>query len=285
MCCKARKTKRDDCSVKFIDVISKGDIEEIERRIIPYVIVCFDSNFKHSYAGNNAAAYPLFEFDFTLGEAVGNEEPALGEVLTQATSGATARVAAIGTITGTWGAGNAAGTIWLFDDNVAAIADAAYTWGYGSSSSTLTQTISTLLEGQGIAVEDNAGYFTSNLGRPGLNWVAVTQGFLLASAAVAVVGVYALGIGTVMVALKPAYDHSKQMIANHGDLEYEFTRGDLATAGKTYTKVVITAKGGDQDAMDARNVQIEFQTIIYADESNGTNLTNFLSAITTAAAK
>jgi hypothetical protein len=239
----------------------------------------------NNYAGNNATAYPLFEFDYTAGTDTGDSAgPTIGAVYTQATSGATARVIDYTITSGTFAGDDAAGTIWLFDDNVATIADAAYNW-TGETTFTITQTISTLLLAQGLAIEDDAGYFISNLGRPGVNWVALTQGFTTDAASVSIAGVYALGIGSVMAQLKPVYDHSKQEVVNHGLLEYEFTRGDTVDAAKEYTKVVITVRDGDQDAIDFQSVQIDKQYICYADESNGTNLTNFLSAIGTAAAK
>ena len=236
----------------------------------------------NSYAGNNATALLLFEKAYTLGGATGNETPIVGEVATETTSAATARIMSWTITSGTFAGGDAAGMVWmaLLTGTLSAITK---TWAYGASS-TLSGTDAPLL-GQGIAIEDNAGYFISNLGRPGLNWVALTQGFTTDTAVVGLAGAYALGIGSVMAALKPTYDHSKQEVVNHGLLEYEFTRGDTVDAAKEYTKIVITVQDGDQDAMDYQNVHINKQYIIYADESNGTNLTNLLSALATASGK
>lgn len=238
----------------------------------------------NAYAGNNVTGYKLFEFDFTGGTDTADGTPTIGAQYTQATSGCKAHIAAISLSSGAWEDDDAAGTIWMYKDTVAAPADAAYDW-TGETTITLTQTVSTLLLAQGIVIEDDAGYFTSKLGRPGISWVALTQGFTTDAASVLIAGAYALGIGSVMAALKPVYDHSKQDVVNHGDLEYEFTRGDTVDPAKSYTKVVLTVQDGDQDAMDARNVEISKQFIIYLDESNGTNLTNCLSAISTAAGK
>ena len=236
----------------------------------------------NAYAGNNAAALLLFEKAYTLGGATGNETPIVGEVATETTSAATARIMSWTITSGTFAGGDAAGMVWmaLLTGTLSAITK---TWAYGASS-TLSGTDAPLL-GQGIAIEDDAGYFISNLGRPGINWVALTQGFTTDTAVVGLAGAYALGIGSVMAQLKPVYDHSKQEVVNHGLLEYEFTRGDLVDAAKLYTKVVITVQDGDQDAIDFQSVHIDKQFICYADESNGTNLTNFLSAIGTAAGK
>jgi len=236
----------------------------------------------NSYAGNNVAATLLFQKAYTLGGAVGNETPIVGETAVETTSTATARIIAWTITSGTFGNGDAAGVVWMAH-LTGVLSVVTKTWTYGSSSSTLSGTDAPVL-GQGLMIEDDAGYFTSNLGRPGISWVGLTQGFTIATATVVIAGVYAMGVGSVMAALKPVYDPSKQD-AMVGDLEYEFTRGDLVDAAKLFTKIVISVKGGDQDAMDARNVEIVSQIIIYADESNGTNLTNMLSAITTAAAK
>lgn len=237
----------------------------------------------NSYAGNNATALLLFEKAYTAGGLTGLETPIVGETATETTSAATARIMSWTITSGTFAGGDAAGVVWmaLLTGTLSAVTK---TWTYGSSSSTLSGTDAALL-GQGIAIEDNAGYFISNLGRPGINWVALTQGFVTDSAVVALAGVYALGIGSVMAQLKPVYDHSKQEVVNHGLLEYEFTRGDVVDAAKSYTKIVLTIRGGDVDAIDYQSVDIDHQIIIYADESNGTNLTNLLSAIGTAAAK
>lgn len=236
----------------------------------------------NSYAGNNVTALLLFEKAYTLGGATGNETPIVGEVATETTSAATARIMSWTITSGTFAGGDAAGMVWmaLLTGTLSAITK---TWAYGASS-TLSGTDAPLL-GQGIAIEDDAGYFISNLGRPGINWVGLTQGFITDSAVVGLVGVYALGVGSVMAALKPTYDFSKQAVLNHGDLEFEFTNGKLVDAAKFYTKVVVTIRGGDQNAIDFESVHIDPQIICYVDESNGTNLTNFLSAITTAAAK
>jgi len=138
--------------------------------------------------------------------------------------------------------------------------------------------------GQGIAIEDDAGYFTSKLGRPGISWVGLTQGFTVATATVGLVGAYAMGIGSVMLALQPAYDPSKQD-AISGDLEYDFTRGDLAVSTKTYAKIVITVRGGDEDALSGMGEALDYQISVYVDYVNSTYVATLLAAILVAAAK
>jgi hypothetical protein len=236
----------------------------------------------NAYSGNNATALLLFEKAYTAGGLTGLETPIVGETAVETTSAATARIISWTITGGTFGGGDAAGTVWmaLVSGTLSAVTK---TWTYGSSSSTLSGTDAALL-GQGIAIEDNAGYFTSKLGRPGINYVALTQGFTTDVAVVGLAGAYAMGIGSVMAALKPVYDDSKQD-AITGDLAYEFTRGDVANIAKTYTKIVITKRGGDEDAIDGRNVALDNQITIYADESNGTYLAALISAIGVAAAK
>ena len=237
----------------------------------------------NNFAGNNVAALLLFQKAYSGGGTTGNETPIVGETATETTSTATARIISWTITSGTFAGGDAAGVIWMAH-LTGTLSAVTKTWTYGSSSSTLSGTDAPVL-GQGIAIEDDAGYFISKLGRPGISWVAVTQGFTIATSTVALAGAYALGVGSVMAALKPVYDMSKQEIVNHGLIEYEFTNGAVADVTKTYTKLVLTVRGGDQDALDARGVNIDFQYIIYLDDSNSTNLTNCLSAVATAAAK
>ncbi len=249
----------------------------------------------NSYAGNNVAAYSVTVAQFTLGTSVGDAATnfIIGENVTQETSSETARILKCTITSGTFAGDDAAGEVLLFGlstEGAAWLVTAKTLTADGtvagvSTNCVITVTNVTTYHGQGIALEDDAGYFTSNLGRPGRNWVNVTQGFTIATAVVQKVAAYAMGVGSVMAALKPSYDFSKQMVSNHGDLEYEFTNGDLVDSAKFYTKIVITVKGGDQDAIDARNVEIQSQFVYYLDESNSTNLTNLKSALTTAAAK
>lgn len=248
----------------------------------------------NNYAGNNAVASSLTLVAYTLGTSTGDatETFVIGETLTQETSGITARVAAFTLTSGTFAGDDAAGDLWLFDISDEDSWDAgtktwtatAYAAGV-TSGLVVTGTAASQVHGDGLVIEDDPGYFVSKLGRPGLNWVATTQGFVTASAGVILEGAYALGIGSVMAALKPVYDHSKQEVVNHGDLAYEFTRGDVVDPAKEYTKVVLTIRGGDEDSIDGRDAALDNQITIYLDESNGTNLTNCLSAISDAAVK
>jgi len=69
---------------------------------------------------DNAAAVAVHQLEFSVGKSLyelaytaGSEEPAVGDELEGATSGAKANVAKVVLDSGTWGGGDAAGTFWL----------------------------------------------------------------------------------------------------------------------------------------------------------------------------
>jgi hypothetical protein len=237
----------------------------------------------NNYAGNNTTAYEIIEFDFTLGGATGNDEPSVGDTLTQQTSGATAKVAEIGTLTsGTWAGGDAAGTMWLWVTS-GTPTDGALTWSYASS--TLTQTNATFLNNQGLVIEDDASYFWSSKSRGGVSYVGATEGFTTAEAEVIIAGVYSMGIGSEMAVRGPQYDPSKQD-AQEGRLEFEFVHGDTPDTAKTFTKCVITVNDGDEDALGGDKIIHNKEFILYVEEDSGlTNRDAFKTALNNAIAK
>jgi len=68
-------------------------------------------------------------------------------------------------------------------------------------------------------------------------------------------------------------------------MEYEFQAGDTVDAAKTYRKYILVWKDGDEDAMGATKEESLSEVILYVDESNSTNLTNFHNALAAAAVK
>lgn len=218
-------------------------------------------NKVNNYAGNNASASLLHQFAFTLGGASGNDELTVGTTITQQTSGVTAVVGKVTVTSGSWAGGDAAGTIWVYGAS-GDPTDGALTWGYASS--TITQTIHTLLLGTGMACVDDAGYFISSLTRKGANWYAATQGFQTAVFELAEAAVYAMGIGSVLAQLEPRYDPSKQD-AIEGELDYELVNGDHFDTSKTYIKYVITIQDGDEKALEDEKVASLQEISLYAD--------------------
>jgi hypothetical protein len=241
----------------------------------------------NNYAGNNAKAYTLTVVDYTLGGSVGDAATnfIVGEVVTQQTSGETARVAKSLITSGTFAADNAAGKLWLFDisDKASWLETAVTLSGAGtvagvSTNCVVTQTNATTVHDQGLAIEDDAGYFISSIDRAGANWVGVTQGFTVSVPELGLRAVYSMGIGSEMAQLVPRYDHSKQD-AITGFLEYELQNGDTFDVSKTYRKYVFTVSDGDESSISAEKENSDASNIIlYADYASA-NLADLNTAI------
>lgn len=237
-------------------------------------------NKVNAYPNNNVTAYVLTQHDFTLGtDGAGsalNFTP--GEVVTQATSTETARVAKCLIATGTMAGNDAAGVIWVFDiSDTGAWLDTAVTLTGGTSLCVATQTVTTQVDGGGLILEDDAGYYISSIARTGVNWVGATQGWITSVAELALAGVYSEGIGSTMAQLVPRYDHSKQDVIT-GFLEYELQDGDLFDTSKTYRKYVFTVADGDENALSAEK-EASFQSAtLYVDFADG-DLGDFDTAI------
>jgi len=230
----------------------------------------------NGYGGNNCTAYLLHEFDYTLGgDSAGGTTITAGVKITQANSGATAYVAKASLSSGTWAGNDAAGTIWVY--NVSGTIDDAVARAWTVGTFTLTQTISTLVAGTGIACVDDAGYFTSSIGRSGANWYGATQGFVTSQFEVIEAPVYPMGIGSVLAALVPRYNHSKQD-AIEGNLDLELQNGAAFDTSKTYRKYVFTILDGSEEAMGGDLEKAESQVVLYADYASG-NLADLNTAI------
>jgi hypothetical protein len=244
----------------------------------------------NSASGVHVTAYTLTYAAFTLGTS--NADAAanfiVGELVTQETSGLTARVAKCTITAGTFAADNAAGHIWLYNLSTetgwletAKTLTAAGTVAGVSTNCVVTVTNATTVHATGLAILDAAGYFTSALGRGGKSYVGLTQGFSTDSPVVARAAEYAMGIGSVMAALKPVFDDSKvNLIA--GSLEYDFQAGTAADTTKTYTKCVITTKGQTADP-NGMLVEGEREYILYVDNADA-DLADFKTALTAAVA-
>jgi len=247
----------------------------------------------NSYAGNNVVASAISLVAYTLGTSSGDDTEAfvLGETLTQETSGITAKVAGFTLATNTFAGDNATGNLWLYDISAVASWDTgtktwtatAYAAGV-TSGLVVTGTASSQVHSTGIAIVDDAGYFTSKIGRGGANSVHIRSGFTTDTVVVGRAAVYPLGIGTTMLAQMPSFDDSKQDLIS-GDLEYDFQAGDLPVAGATYRKYIIKYTDGDEDAMGGTKESAESVKILYVSEGNATNLGTFNTALAAAAVK
>ena len=244
----------------------------------------------NNYAGVHATAYTLTYAAFTLGTSTGDAATnfIVGETVTQETSGLTAKVAKCTITGGTFAGDNAAGHIWLYDLSAetgwletAKTLTAAGTVAGVSTNCVVTVTNATTVHATGLAIVDNAGYFTSALGRGGKSYVGLTQGFSTDTPVVAREAAYAMGIGSVMAALKPVFDDSKMNLIA-GSLEYDFQAGTAVDTTKTYTKCVITTKGQSADN-DGMLIEGEREYILYVDYADA-DLANFKTALTAAVA-
>lgn len=240
----------------------------------------------NAYTNNWVTAYTLTYAAYTLGTSAGDAATnfTIGEVVTQETSTATARVAKCDITSGTMAADNAAGNIWLFNKSLTVAGGwltTAKTLTGGTSAIVVTVTNATTVENTGIALEDNAGYFTSSLDREGKNQVFLNDAFLVDAVEYELAAVYSMGIGTTMYALQPVYRQDRQELIS-GKREFGFQ--EAPTAGKTYRKYVITYEGVYQDT-NGRVESFDRVLVLYVDESNSTNLTNFNTALDTALAK
>lgn len=250
----------------------------------------------NAYAGVNVIAYTLTYAAFTGGTSVGDAATnfVVGETVTQETSNATAKVAKCTITGGTFAADNAAGHIWLYNlsSETAWLTTAKTLTAAGTAAETIltpattncvvTVTNATTVHATGLAILDNAGYFTSSLNRGGKNFVGLTQGFATDTVEIGIAAAYADGIGSAMLAQLPMYDPSKQDLLS-GSLEYEFQKGTLPTSGNTYTKCVITVADGDEDSLGATPETSEREFVIYANYGDG-DLGDFKTALSAAVA-
>jgi len=227
----------------------------------------------NAYAGNNVTAYTLSIAAYTEGSSPGNASTnfIMGEVVDQETSTETARIAKCTVVTGTFYGDDAAGYVWFFDISTLAswlvtakTLTAAGTVAGVTTNCVITVTNATTIHDAGLVLEDDAGYFTSNISRAGVNWVGATQGWIVSVAEIALAYGYAEGIGSVMAQLIPRYDQSKQSVIS-GFLEFELQAGDTFDIAKTYRKYVFTLKDGDENAMSAEKENSEFEIILYCD--------------------
>jgi len=251
----------------------------------------------NAFDKSNVTAYGLMLASYTGGTSFGDAATnfVVGELVTQDTSTLTAQVAACSIATGTFAADNATGYIWLYNHSAgsgtwletqktltAAGTFATTTLLPATTNCVVTVTNATTYWYQGMVVVDDAGYFTSNLSRGGINRVAVTAGFATATATVLIAGQYSIGIGTDMLALRPTFDIGNQAVIS-GRLEYDFSNSAYPVAGQTYERIVIDVDEGDEDALDARIVKSRKQYVLWFNDSSHSDYTGDLTTALTAA--
>ena len=250
------------------------------------------ANKINAYSGNNVKAHLLAKVPFTLGTSTGDAAANFipGEVVTQATSGITAQVAACVITGGTFAADTAAGDLYLYNISDVTLYDAGTkTWTaagtvaatdvvLGTTNCVVTGTAAAAVFATGLAIVDDPGYLTSGPQRGGINRVGVVSGFSVATPTVLVPGEYNIGVGSDMLAQRPTYDLTKQDCVS-GNMEYDFTLGRLPVAGTFYKKYVLEVEDGDEQAIDATKVSSVTQLVLYFATTTSGHVTSMDAAI------
>jgi len=234
----------------------------------------------NAYAGNNVYASRTILVPFTLGDDGSGTELnfLVGETVTQATSSVTASVGRSIINSGTMAGGDAAGFLYLYDISSYTTLDTGTdrTWTGGTTTCVATGTAAGIKVNAGITIIDDANYFTSDKHRGGVTQI-FQDGFDEDVITVTRDGEYADGIGSVLNSLYPVYTRDKRDVVSGEDKWHSVY--DTPNAAKVYTKCVITFKGGVPETQAGVQGDIYQEYILYADESNGTNLTNLKSAL------
>ena len=247
----------------------------------------------NAYDGVNVTAYTLTYAAFTGGTSTGDAATnfIIGETVTQATSTETAKVALCTITSGTMAGDNAAGNIWLYDisdpdswQTGALTLTAAGTVANVSTNIVVTQTNATTVQNTGLVLVDDAGYYTSKINRGGASLVYNRAGFSTDTPAVAVAASYARGVGSVMNTLKAIYDRGNFDLIS-GDMEFEYEDGMVVDSAKYYSKYIFTITDGDELALSGERIRGDHKLILYVDESDSSNLTDFDTDVDTAIAK
>jgi len=241
----------------------------------------------NAYPGLDCVAYGLLRATYTIGTDQGDAGHqhgfTVGETVTQETTAATAKIAAWTITAGSFHGTNAVGLLWLYDlSTTDALWDTTGLYITGSTShNRATITNATTYFDQGIAILDNANYFTSHKQRGGISSVFVGDNFESVTPTATIAGVYPQGIGTVMLAQKPVFDPTTQDLIS-GSLEYDFQDGMNAVAGSTYCKCVIVTSDGDEDAIGGTLEDAERESILYMSEATADHITDIKAALSAA---
>jgi hypothetical protein len=234
----------------------------------------------NAHGGVFATAALLYKVAYTIGDSF---VPQVGEILTQATSGAKVMVAAVVQTSGTITGGDGAGTLYVYNLTTAAWSAVSKVLTGGTSGAVMT-TAAALTGGEGIVITDDANYFAP---RP-QNWrgkslVMLTQGFEtstvelgdVATVAVGVTtgliaglkGVYSVGIGTRMLQDVPVFFPAGYGIVS-GEAWMEVNAAPVA--GTTYRTFFIEVNEGASDT-NMRNAtpNTPYWFVLWVNEDSG----------------
>lgn len=242
-------------------------------------------------ARNNTTSYLIHSVAFTVGDTA---LLAVGEVITQATSTATAVVVAVDVTGGNITAGNAVGTIYL--------RTVTGTWQVGSlvstggTSSGVITTAALLTENQGLVIIDDANYYPPRpLTRRGISTIVMTDGFATATLelgiatlaagttgmTIGVIGLYSRGIGSRMILDVPSFTPDKVYLTEG---EAPFILNAAPDAAKTYRTYLIELNTKPSDNVltgYTKGGLVRYE--LFAEEDSGlTNVGDFNTAFTAA---
>ncbi len=247
----------------------------------------------NNHSNNNVASYLMYKVAFTTGSSF---LPQIGETFTQATSSATAVLAAIVVTSGNFTATTAAGTAYFYSNSGTWVADSKVSTGGTSTAEITTAALQTC---EGLVLIDDTGYFPAWPGiRKGVSTIEVTEGFDTAQVDVgerttdttllvagigwlrSKVGVYSHGIGSRMLQDVPTWNLEKTQRTSG---EPGFVLNAAPDAAKVYTifRIFVDVSPTD-NVLTSYGKAGPFIYELYADESNGTNLTNLEGGLETA---
>lgn len=259
----------------------------------------------NAYAGNNVTAYPCYRIAYISGSDDGTsvvgtatvdplaavttaDKVRVGTQGTQETSGVTANIAAIEITAGTIAGDDAAGYIWIYNVSDIASWDAGLKYiQFDDATGAATETIkvttnATPTAAQALVIVDDAGYFPArpNNNNRGPSTVKLTDGFTTATSVQERTPLISRGIGSRLdddnaVLLPDGTD------VISGSIENANPYGDGAfDSSKTYRTYILQYEpDASVDGLTNFATKGPQQLIIYADESNNTNLGTFNSAI------
>ena len=225
----------------------------------------------NAHASNRVAAYAIEKVAFTGGDTA---TPVYGETTLESVSGTTAIVVKIEITSGTILGADAAGYLYLYSS----IAVAGITNTITCSGGGTFDVAAAGVASQDILLINDGSYFRD--GNKGYVNAINADGFTYHTVTAIRAATYEQGIGTHMLLDVPRFDESGQKMLS-GSMEYYTANYQLPVAGRTYTRVEVTCfRPGVIDPMS--NVPAgEYETtlVIWADEVDATNLTNFTTAL------
>ena len=247
----------------------------------------------NAYAANFTTAYVVYSVAYTLGKTA---VPVVGETVTQETSSVTAMIAAVIQTSGTITGADAAGTIYLCNFSAVASWSAAAKTLTGGTSTAVMTTNAVLTTGEGILIQDDAGYYGPRPnGKRKKSEIQLTQGWTSATVevtantiavgvttgvGVGLVGLYSVGIGTRMLQSVPVFSPDGYQIVTG---EAWMQTNAAPVSGTTYRTFIMEIQEYPSDTnIDGAGRRAPYSMILWVEEDSGhTNVDAFETALET----